>query len=333
MGIPQHLISLMRNLYLNQQATVCTEFGDTDTFGIGKGVPQGCILSPTLFNLYTERIMREAGLEESEEGIRIGGRKVNNLRYADDTTLLAGSKDGLHNLLTNVQTHSEKAGLYLNTKKTKIMSTAKIDSFAINGVELEVVRSFVFLGSTIEEDGDCKEEIKRRLALGRASMGGLEKIWKDKNITMQSKIRLVNALVFPVALYGCESWTLRQNERKKVDAFEQWCWRRMLRIPWTARRTNKSIADEVNANMSLQGKIIKQKLSFFGHVMRANGLEKSIMLGMGEGKRGRGRPRTRWLDEIQSTTGLNLHQLSVAVEDRNRWRARVMDVARDRTPI
>ena len=317
MGIPQHLICLMRNLYLNQQATVRTEFGDTDTFGIGKGVRQGCILSPSLFNLYAERIMREAGLEESEEGIRIGGRKVNDLRYADDTTLLAGSKDGLHSMLTNVQTHSEKAGLYLNIKKTKIMSTAKIDSFVINGVELEVVRSFVFLGSTIEEDGDCKEEIKRRFALGRASMGGLEKIWKDKNITIQSKIRLVNALVFPVAVYGCESWTLRQYERKKIDAFEQWCWRRMLRIPWTAKRTNKSVADEVNTNLSLQGRIIKQKLSYFGHVMRANGLEKSIMLGMGEGQRGRGRPRTRWLDEIQSTTGLNLHQLSEAVQDRN----------------
>ncbi len=132
MGIPQHLIYLMRNLYLNQQATVRTEFGDTDAFGIGKGVRQGCILSPSLFNLYAERIMREAGLQESEEGIMIGGRKVNDLRYADDTTLLAGSRDGLHALLTNVQLHSEKAGLYLNIKKTKIMSTTKTDSFVIN---------------------------------------------------------------------------------------------------------------------------------------------------------------------------------------------------------
>ena len=153
---------------------VRTEFGDTDTFSIGKGVRQGCILSPSLFNLYAEYIMREAGLHESEEGIHIGGRKLNDLRYADDTTLLAGSKEGLHNLLTNVQLHSEKAGLYLNMKKTKIMSTAKIDSFTINNVELEVVSSFVFLGSTIEEDGDCKVDIKRRSALGRASMAGLD---------------------------------------------------------------------------------------------------------------------------------------------------------------
>src|SRR5260221_3350322 len=161
-------------------------------------------------------------------------------------------------------------------------------------------------------------------------MGGLDKIWKDTNITKESKIRLVNALVFPVALYGCESWTIRQSERRKVDAFEQWCWQRMLRIPWTAKRTNRSVADQVNANMSLQGMITKQKLSYFGHVMRANGLEKSITLGMGQGQRGRGRPRTRWLDEIQSTTGLNLQQLSVAVLDRSRWRARVMEVARGR---
>ena len=128
---------------------------------------------------------------------------------------MAGSKNGLHALLTSVQKHSEKAGLYLNIKKTKIMSTAKLDSFAINNVDLEIVRSFVFLGSTIEEDGDCKEEIKRRLALGRASMSGLDKIWKDKNINKETKIRLVNTLVFPVAIYGCESWTLRQNENKK----------------------------------------------------------------------------------------------------------------------
>ena len=210
------------------------------------------------------------------------------------------------------------------------MSTTKIDSFVLNNVELEVVRSIVFLGSTIEEDGDCKEEIKRRLALGRASMGGLDKIWKDTNITKESKIRLVNALVFPVALYGCESWTIRKSEWKKVDAFKQWCWQRMLRISWTAKRTNRPVADQVNANMSLQGMITKQKLSYFGHVMRANGLEKSIMLGMGQGQRGRGRPRTRWLDEIQSTTGLYLQELSVAVQDRNRWRARVMEVARGR---
>src|SRR5277367_6505896 len=130
-----------------QQAAVRTEFCHAD---FGKGVRKGCILSPSLFNLYAERIMREAGLQESEEGILIGGRIVNDLRYADDTTLLAGSKDGLHALLTNVQLHSEKAGLYLNVKKTKIMSTAQVDTFVINNVELEVVKSFMFLGSTIE---------------------------------------------------------------------------------------------------------------------------------------------------------------------------------------
>src|SRR6267154_4759457 len=125
---------------------------------------------------------------------------------------------------------------------------------------------------------------------------------------------------------------MRQNAKKKVGAFEQWCWRRMLRIPWTAKRTNKSVAEEISVNMPLQGMITKQKLSYFGHVMRVNGLEKSIMLGMGGGQRGRGRPRTRWLDEIQSTTGLNLHELSEAVQNRNCWRARVMEVARGRPP-
>ena len=131
------------------------------------------------------------------------------------------------------------------------MSTAKLDSFAINNVALEIVRSFVFLRPAIEEDGDCKEEIKRKLALGRASMSGLDKIWKDKNINKETKIRLVNTLVFPVAIYGCESWTLQQNEKKKIDAFEQRCWRRMLRIPWTAKCTNKCVVDHIDNKMSL----------------------------------------------------------------------------------
>ena len=167
MGFPEHLIVLLRNLYLNQQATVRTEHGETNSFNIGKGVRQACILSPTLFNLYAERIMREAALDESKDGIRIGGRLINNLRYADDITLAANSKDSLLNMLEKVRGASEKTGLYFNVKKTKVLTTADIDSFTMNGENIDVVKNLLFLGSLINDDGNCHAEIARRVILAK----------------------------------------------------------------------------------------------------------------------------------------------------------------------
>jgi Reverse transcriptase (RNA-dependent DNA polymerase) len=331
MGFPEHLIALLHNLYDNQEATVRTEQGETESFGIGKGVRQGCILSPALFNLYAERVMREAGLdEEASEGIRIGGRTLNNLRYADDVTLATDKEGDMRTLFLKVQAASEKAGLFFNIKKTKILSNTKMTAFMVNNESIEVVPSFVLLGSIIDEDGECSAEIKRRLVLGRAAMGGLEKIWKDKNISVKTKVELVKALVFPVATYGCESWTLRKNDRKKITTFEYWCWRRMLRISWTEKRTNVSIAAQIERITPLEDTVTKQKLSYFGHVIRNDGLEKTIMLGMGEGKRGRGRPRTRWLDEIREITGRSLQELNEAARDRNGWRKVVVCVSKGR---
>ena len=173
MGFPEHLIILMRNLYRNQKATVRTEDGETESFGIGKGVRQGCILSPILFNLYAERVMREAGLEDSPHGIRIGGRSVNNLRFADDTTLAANSKKGLTELLQCVKVASEKAGLCLNVKKTIVLTTSDEATFKLNDVEIEVVKGFAFLGSLLDHEGSCKAEILRRITMGRTAMMGL----------------------------------------------------------------------------------------------------------------------------------------------------------------
>ena len=241
---------------------------------------------------YDVYIMRQANLEELDIGVKMGGRKINNLRYADDTTLLAESKEELLQLVTNVKEKSAQAGLYLNLKKTKVMSTEEIEEFELDGENIEIVRDFVFLGAKIEDSGSCKGEILRRLALGRAAMTGLNKIWKDKDITITTKCRIVNALVFPVVLYGCESWTIRKAERRRIDSFELWCWRRLLRIPWTARRTNQSVIEEIKPTNPLEALIKKQQLSYFGHIMRSeNSLEKSMMLGMGGGARKRGRPR------------------------------------------
>ena len=164
----------------------------------------------------------------------MGGRKINNLRYADDTTLLAESKEELLQLVTSLKEKSDQAGLYLNLKKTKVKSTEEKEEFELDGENIEIERDCVFLGAKIEESGSCKGAILRRLALGRAAMTGLNKIWKDKDITITTKCRVINALVSPVVMYGCESWTIRKAERRRIDSFALWCWRRLLRIPWTA---------------------------------------------------------------------------------------------------
>uniref|UniRef100_A0A8B9YFC3 Reverse transcriptase domain-containing protein n=1 Tax=Bos mutus grunniens TaxID=30521 RepID=A0A8B9YFC3_BOSMU len=279
MGIPDHLTCLLRNLYAGQEATVRTGHGTKDWFQIGKGVCQGCILSPCLFNFYAEYIMRNAGLEEAQAGIKIAGRNINNLRYADDTTLMAESEEELKSLLMRVKVKSEKAGLKLKIQKTKIMASGPITSWEIDGETVETVSDFILLGSKITADGDCSHEIKRRLLLGRKVMTNLDSIFKSRDITLPTKVRLVKAMVFPVVMYGCESWTVKKAERQRIDAFELWCWRRRLRVPWTARRSNQSILKEISPAISLEGMMLKLKLQYFGYLMqRVDSLEKTLML-------------------------------------------------------
>ena len=212
MGIPDHLTCLLRNLYAGQEATVRTGHGTTDWFQIGKGVRQGCILSPCLFNLYVEYIMRNAGLEETQAGIKIAGRNLNNLRYADDTTLMAESEEELKSLLIEVKVESEKVGLKLNIQKTKIMASGPITSWEIDGETVEMVSDFVFWSSKITADGDCSHEIKRRLLLGRKLMTNLDSILKNRDITLSTKVHLASAMVFPVVMYGCASLTIKRAE-------------------------------------------------------------------------------------------------------------------------
>ena len=203
MGIPDHLTCLLRNLYAGQEATVRTGHGTTDWFQIGKGVRQGCILSPCLFNLYAEDIMRNAGLEEAQAGIKIAGRNINNLRNADDTTLMAEIKEDLKKLL--MKEESEKVGLKLNIQKTKIMASSPITSWQIDGETVETVADFIFGDSKITADGDCSHEIKRRLFLGRKAMTNLDSILKCRDITLPTKVWVVKAMAFPVVMYGCDS--------------------------------------------------------------------------------------------------------------------------------
>ena len=199
-------------MHAGQEATVRTGHGTTDWFRIGKGVHQGCILSPCLFNLYAEYIMRNAGLEEAQAGIKIAGRNINNLRYAGDTTLMAESEEELKSLSMKVKEESEKVGLKLNIQKTKTMASSPITSWQIDG---ETVADFILGGSKITADGDCSHEIKRCLLLERKVMTNLDSILKSRDIMLSmlsTKVPLVKAMVFPVVMYGCESWTIKKAE-------------------------------------------------------------------------------------------------------------------------
>ena len=222
MGIPDHLTCFLRNLYAGQEATVRTRNGTTDWFQIGKGVRQGCVLSPCLLNLYAEYIMWNAGLNEAQAGIKITGRNINNLRYADDTTLTAESKEEPKSLLMIEE--SEKVGLKLNIQKMKIMASSPITSWQIDGKIMETVRYFIFLGSKITADGDCSHGIKRCLLLGSKAMTNLDSILKGRDITLSIKICLDKAVVFPIVMYVCESWAIKKAECWRIDAFEPWCW-------------------------------------------------------------------------------------------------------------
>ena len=223
LGIPDHLTCLLRIPYAGQEATVRTGHGTTDWFQIGKGIHQGCILPPCLFNFYAEYIMRNAGLEEAQARIKIAGRNINHLRYANVTTFMAESEEELKRLLMKVKEESEKVGLKLNIQKTKIMASGPITSWEIDGETVETVADFIFLGCKITADGDCSHEIKRRLLLRRKVMTNLYSILKSRDITLPTKVHLIKVMVFPVVMYGCESWTIKKAEHQRSDAFELWC--------------------------------------------------------------------------------------------------------------
>ena len=336
MGVPDHLTYLIRRLYEDGTAAMRVDGIDSDIFKTEAGVRQGCILSPLLFNIYTEYIMRLV-LEDWNKGVSIGGQKICNLRYADDTTLLATTREDMEHLLRCLEYNSLNFGLAINRDKTKMMIVNRSENNQPDIKHIancDVVQSYVYLGSNITNTGGCEDEIRRRCAITRSAVERLTKIWKDRRITKTTKVRLMRSLVFPIFLYGAETWTLRLKERRKIDALEMWCWRRLLRISWTAHRTNISILKELNIKERLSSTVQIRILRFFGHVTRKeDSMERLVVQGQMEGKRSRGRSPTRWSDLIKSITQSTMPECSHKAANRTVWRRIAGTVVQKEEPI
>ncbi|GFO12710.1 endonuclease-reverse transcriptase [Plakobranchus ocellatus] len=316
-------LRIIKTMCWEQTAAMRIE-NKTSTFqDIKRGVRQGCVLSPDLFSLYSEIIMRNL---ENHPGIKVGGQNIKNLRYADDTVLIAENKEDLQKLLNIVEEESRKKGLEMNSKKTEVMvisrkqESPKCDIF-INKVKLKQTEKFKYLGTIISNDGKTNREISARTAQAKIIFQKMKTILTNKYISIESRKRALQCYIEPVLMYGCEAWTISKQIQNKLEATEMWFLRRMLRIPWTAKKTNERVLNEANKRRSPVRTIRKRQATFLGHVMKRGKLEHLVTTGKFEGKRSRGRQREKIMDGLATWLAPGkVSDILAAVKDRDLWR-------------
>ena len=322
-GIPKYLVECLKDLYQNQTAEVETVVGRTGPLSVQRGVRQGCPLSPMLFNMYSELIMRHA-LDKWEDGIEIGGKLYNNLRYADDVALLATTEGNLQQLVNDVGKASERFGLSLNAKKTQVMVIGRHTSsinIMYNGAPLEQDKQFIYLGASFNEKGDTIKEVKRRVAIAKRASGDLHRIWRNREIPIPLKKKLVQLMIWPIMSYGSETWIYLKSVQNMINVFERWCYRRMLRISWTEHVTNEEVFNRANTKPTLLDELLKRRLAFHGHLVRKGGITLDLMIGRLHGTRPRGRPRTTWLKDLTTHANISYKESMTIPRDRKKWRS------------
>lgn len=330
-NIDEKDIRVITNLYWEQRATVKLDNANvSEEMKICRGVRQGCVLSPTLFNLYSEGIFREA--LEGQQGIKINGQPINNIRYADDTAIIASSLTDLQQLVERVKEHSERYGLNLNISKTKYMLVTKrigVQGYlTVNGERVQQVHTFSYLGITVYDTWDYKGEVLCRIEKARATFLRMRKMFIARDLTLNLKIRMLRCYVFSVLLYGVESWTVNETIINKLNAFELWCYRRILKVSWTQHITNEEIINRIGKKKEIVQTLKERKLQYLGHIMRHDKyrLLQLILQGKIEAKRGRGRRRHSWMKNLRDWFGLTTTQLFRAAVNRVRIAMMLADV-------
>ena len=298
-------LRVIKNLYYQQKAAVRVGDELTDMVEIKRGVRQGCVLSPDLFTLYSEVIMREI---DTVEGFSVGGRNLNNVRYADDTVIVADSAEKLQELVRVLNEASEEKGLRINIAKTQCMVVSKRNEpiecqVNINQEPIRKVEEFQYLGSVLTSDGRCTTEIKRRIGIAKTAFRKMKNLLTNGRICIETRKRAVKTYVWSTLLYGCEAWTVSKEMERRLEAMEMWCWRRVMRVSWTERRSNIDVLEAIGGRRELLATVRKRQMAFLGHVIRADGLENLAITGRIAGSRSRGRPRVKYLDRMKEYIG------------------------------
>ena len=291
-------LRMIRNIYWEQSAAVRIETQVSEFQPIKRGVRQGCVLSPDLFSLYSEQIMRQI---KDMPGVKVNGHMINNIRYADDIALIAESENKLQKLMDKIVSESEKMGLSLNARKTETMVVSRKPTIPncrikVNNKELQQVHKFKYLGTWITSDGKSETEIKC-IAQAKSAFQQMKNIFCNRNIAEELKMKLLQCYIEPVLLYACETWTMNQRMIDRIEAVEMWFLRRMLRISWTERKSNREVMEKANYKRGLLSKIRRRQAKFMGHIMRREGMENLVTTGKIDGKRAPGRQRTKMMDE------------------------------------